>query len=88
MPWRDVAGGGFTDPGVVPWLPFGDLAACNVEEQRADPDSMLNLARDLIALAQGPTRPAVGLLPDPGGDRRGRGRGAGGGGSGGGQHVR
>ena len=26
--------------------------ACNVEDQRGDPDSMLNLARDLIALAR------------------------------------
>jgi glycosidase len=50
MPWRHSAGGGFTDPGVRPWLPFGDLARYNVEDQRSDPDSMLRLARDLIAL--------------------------------------
>ncbi|MGA2837514.1 MAG: alpha-amylase family glycosyl hydrolase [Acidimicrobiales bacterium] len=50
MPWRDAPGGGFTRPGVEPWLPFGDLAACNVEGQRGDPDSMLHLAHDLIAL--------------------------------------
>ena len=41
---------GFTAPGVQPWLPFGDLAAYNVEAQRDDPDSMLSLTRDLIAL--------------------------------------
>ena len=29
---------------------FGDLAVTNVEDQRADPGSMLHLARDLIAL--------------------------------------
>jgi alpha-glucosidase len=29
-------------------LPYGDYAACNVEAQRADPDSILNLTRDLI----------------------------------------
>jgi alpha-glucosidase len=50
MQWRDVPGGGFTDPGVVPWLPLGDLARHNVESQRSDPDSILTLARDLIAL--------------------------------------
>ena len=31
MPWRDSPGGGFTEPGVQPWLPFGDLAVSNVE---------------------------------------------------------
>jgi alpha-glucosidase len=50
MPWRNAPGGGFTEPGVRPWLPFGDLAACNVEDQRGDPDSLLHLTRDLLAL--------------------------------------
>ncbi len=50
MPWRNAPGGGFTEPGVRPWLPLGDLAVVNVEDQRADPGSMLHLARDLIAL--------------------------------------
>ncbi len=50
MPWENVTGGGFTSPGVRPWLPFGDLAACNVSDQRSDPRSMLHLTRDLIAL--------------------------------------
>ena len=50
MPWRDVPGGGFTEPDVQPWLPLGDLTSCTVEDQRADPESMLTLARDLIAL--------------------------------------
>jgi glycosidase len=38
---------------VEPWLPFGDLLACNVEDQRHDPASMLTLTRDLIALRAG-----------------------------------
>jgi len=50
MPWRDVPGGGFTDPGTRPWLPLGPFGGCNVEAQRSDPESMLTLARDLIAL--------------------------------------
>jgi alpha-glucosidase len=50
MQWRDGPGGGFTGPGVEPWLPFGDLTGWNVEAQRDDPASMLTLARDLIAL--------------------------------------
>ena len=43
-------GAGFTAPNVEPWLPFGDTAACNVEDQRRDRDSMLSLCRDLIGL--------------------------------------
>ncbi len=50
MPWTAGPGGGFTEPGVEPWLPFGDLAACNVADQRHDPGSVLSLCRDLISL--------------------------------------
>ncbi len=50
MPWSAEPGGGFTEPGVEPWLPFGDLAACNVADQRHDPGSVLSLCRDLISL--------------------------------------
>lgn len=50
MPWTDGPGAGFTDPGVEPWLPFGDVAAANVAAQREDPGSTLHLVRDLIAL--------------------------------------
>jgi alpha-glucosidase len=50
MQWVDIPGAGFTDPGVRPWLPFGDVHACNVEAQRADPASVLTLARALIGL--------------------------------------
>jgi alpha-glucosidase len=49
MQWADVPGGGFTDAGVEPWLPFGDLAT-NVEDQRRDPGSFVSLCRDLIGL--------------------------------------
>jgi alpha-glucosidase len=45
MPWTRE--GGFTDG--EPWLPMGDLSL-NVADQRADPRSMLNLHRELIAL--------------------------------------
>jgi alpha-glucosidase len=50
MPWNAGEGAGFTEPGTKPWLPIGDAAACNVEDQREDPDSILHLVRDLIAL--------------------------------------
>ncbi|MCJ7437394.1 MAG: alpha-amylase family glycosyl hydrolase, partial [Acidimicrobiia bacterium] len=50
MPWSPGPGAGFTEPGVEPWLPFGDVGACNVADQRGDPDSTLHLTRDLIAL--------------------------------------
>jgi alpha-glucosidase len=50
MPWSGDAGAGFTAPGIEPWLPFGDVTRCNVDDQRADPASTLHLVRDLIAL--------------------------------------
>jgi alpha-glucosidase len=50
MHWRDAPGGGFTEADVRPWLPLGDGHAANVEDERADPASVLHLARDLIAL--------------------------------------
>lgn len=50
MPWSAAPGAGFTVAGVEPWLPFGDVAACNVADQRQDPGSTLHLTRDLIAL--------------------------------------
>ena len=50
MPWTDAPGGGFTAAEATPWLPFGDLAACNVAAQREDPGSVLHFVRDLIAL--------------------------------------
>jgi alpha-glucosidase len=50
MHWTSAAGGGFSQPGVEPWLPYGDAAATNVEDQKPDPDSVLSLTRDLIGL--------------------------------------
>ena len=50
MHWSDEPGGGFTDPGVRPWLPIGDVAARNVADQRGDPSSTLTFVRDLIAI--------------------------------------
>jgi alpha-glucosidase len=51
MPWRDTPGGGFTLPGVEPWLPLpASLGGLDVESQRADRSSVLWLCRDLIAL--------------------------------------
>jgi alpha-glucosidase len=49
MVWRDEDGAGFTEPGVEPWLPIGARDR-NVADQREDPDSILTLTRDLIAL--------------------------------------
>jgi len=49
MTWTAQDGGGFTHPGVEPWLPFGDLQR-NVADQREDRGSMLHLCRDVIAL--------------------------------------
>jgi alpha-glucosidase len=70
MPWAPGPGGGFTDPGVRPWLPMADPAACNVADQEADPDSVLSFTRRLTAaraasddLAVGPYR----SLPAPDG---------------------
>jgi alpha-glucosidase len=50
MPWANEPGAGFCAAGVRPWLPFGDLAACNVADQVTDPGSTLAFTRDLIAL--------------------------------------
>jgi alpha-glucosidase len=50
MPWTGEPGAGFTAPGVEPWLPFGDIAGCNVASQRHEPTAVLALARDLISL--------------------------------------
>jgi alpha-glucosidase len=49
MVWRDEEGAGFTAPGIEPWLPIGNRSR-NVEAQRGDPNSILNLTHDLIAL--------------------------------------
>src|SRR5205814_72657 len=50
MQWSPDRGGGFTRPGVEPWLPLGDPARCNVALQETDRGSVLNLTRDLVRL--------------------------------------
>ncbi len=50
MQWDGSPTAGFTDEGVTPWLPYGDNARRNVADQRDDPDSTLNLCRNLLAL--------------------------------------
>jgi alpha-glucosidase len=49
MPWHGGPGGGFTAPGVTPWLPMADPAACNVADQEGDPSSVLEHCRRVIA---------------------------------------
>lgn len=61
MHWNREPAGGFTRPGVEPWLPVGDPASCNVADQRDDPGSVLHLCRDLIALRR--ARPELGSGP-------------------------
>ena len=50
MPWDGSPGGGFTSPGVTPWLPMADHPVRTVAGQRDDPDSTLSLCRRLLAL--------------------------------------
>ncbi|TMD42845.1 MAG: alpha-amylase [Chloroflexi bacterium] len=52
MPWRPGGGGGFTDPGVKPWLPLGDVDRRNVDDQRRDSGSTLSFVRDVIATSR------------------------------------
>jgi alpha-glucosidase len=70
IPWRNLPGAGFTGAQTTPWLPVGDTAATNVEDQRADPGSILTLVRDLIALRRRTPELQTGsysLLPSPDG---------------------
>ena len=49
MQWDSSASGGFTEPGVQPWLPLNsDRATRNVADQREDADSLLTLYRTLL----------------------------------------
>ena len=50
MRWNGETTAGFTSIGVEPWLPIGDVGRNNVTDQREDPDSVLHLCRDVIAL--------------------------------------
>jgi alpha-glucosidase len=53
MQWQHSEGAGFTQADVRPWLPMGDSASRNVEDQRRDPRSTLSFVHDLIALRRG-----------------------------------
>ena len=50
MPWDGSPGGGFTSPGVTPWLPMAAPPVATVAGQRDDPGSTLWLCRRLLAL--------------------------------------
>ena len=68
MPWHGGPGGGFTEPGVRPWLPMADPAPCNVADQEGDPASVLELCRRAIAARAASDDLAVGAyrsLPSP-----------------------
>jgi alpha-glucosidase len=68
MPWNGAPGGGFTSPGVKPWLPMADPSACNVADQSGDPASVLELCRRVIAARRASDDLAVGAyrsLPSP-----------------------
>ncbi len=68
MQWEPAPGGGFTRPGVEPWLPLGDCVRTNVRDQGRDPRSILTLCRDLIAerrRSEGLRRGGMAWLPSP-----------------------
>jgi alpha-glucosidase len=51
MQWDDTANAGFTAPNATPWLPIpASYKSHNVNTESADPDSMLNWYKRLIAL--------------------------------------
>jgi alpha-glucosidase len=59
MRWDGTSNGGFTTG--QPWLPMGeDLAMINVESERRDPTSMLELYRRLLALRRAEPALSVG----------------------------
>jgi glycosidase len=62
MQWDASSAGGFTTG--EPWLPSMDPAERNVEAQRADPGSLLNYYRRLIA-ARRELGPAFRILDSP-----------------------
>jgi len=50
MVWNDNPNHGFTIPGIEPWLPMGLNAGYSVSEQKENPDSILNMVRELILI--------------------------------------
>jgi glycosidase len=67
MLWDGSPGGGFTGPGVTPWLPLGDPPLGTAADQRDDTGSVLALCRDLLALRRTELRRAEPGGTDPGG---------------------
>jgi alpha-glucosidase len=67
MQWDDTKNAGFSD--ATPWLPVNpDYLSRNVASQTADPDSLFNSTRALIALRKSTpalTRGTCTLLPSP-----------------------
>jgi alpha-glucosidase len=60
MPWHGGPGGGFSEPGVRPWLPITDPAVCNVADQEGDAGSVLEFCRRVIAARRASDDLAVG----------------------------
>jgi alpha-glucosidase len=60
MPWTSDANAGFTSASARPWLPIGEHKQANVESERDDPGSVLNLWRELSQLRR------AGLVGTPG----------------------
>lgn len=52
MPWSLGKNCGFSLPGAVPWLPIGPEIGASVSEQMGDPDSVLVMVRELLALRE------------------------------------
>ena len=51
MQWDSTLNAGFCSPAAIPWLPVAeDYLQINVEEEKADPASMLTLVHELIGL--------------------------------------
>jgi alpha-glucosidase len=58
MQWNAGVNAGFTEPGVVPWLPVNEhYPDVNVADQDAGAESILHLYRDLLALRR--SQPAL-----------------------------
>ena len=61
MQWQPGPGAGFTQPDVTPWLPVAsDADEFNVETELAEPGSMLNMYRRLLAIRKGSNALQVG----------------------------
>lgn len=69
MQWSPAPNAGFTAPGVSTWLPFGrNVETVNVEAELADPDSILNMYRRLLATRKSSDAIRGGAYASAGGD--------------------